>query len=93
MEKLFKHIKKLVLSEINEHLGGKGEIIEARVEKGEIRDMGVREFRILQGYFFEVYCFKCFRSSFIRLFLESDERKTWISLDIDEWNPSPWFEE
>ncbi len=89
--KVFFQVMHAVESAIVHHIGGEGEIIKLKVRNGEIYDMGQLEFLVIKGAVFEVYCFKCFCSAIIRVLLETDWEKKWISVDIDEYKKSPWF--
>ena len=74
---------------------GHGEMLTCSMEKGRISDLGDLQADIMNGRYFELYCYDCSEVAFIRLWLESGTyyKKTWISLDIDVVEDSLWFSE
>ena len=70
-----------------------GEMLTCRLESGEIRDLGDSQAELLNGRYFELYCYECSEVAFVRLWLEAGTfyKKTWISLDIDVVENSLWF--
>jgi hypothetical protein len=90
------HISSIVESIIKKHLALNGEIIKLSIERGTVSDRGEVWFEIVEGVVFEVYCFTCRSISFVRVLHEKQlygEKNEWISLDIDEYLDSQWFEE
>ncbi|MFB0560856.1 MAG: hypothetical protein ACETWM_06565 [Candidatus Lokiarchaeia archaeon] len=85
-----------VESIIEKHLALNGEIIKLKIERGTVSDRGEVWFEIVNGVVFEVYCFTCKAISFVRVLHEKQlygEKNEWISLDMDEYLDSQWFEE
>ncbi len=86
----------IVKSIIENHIGLNGEIIRLDVRGGVISDRGEIWFEVIGGVVFEVYCFTCRSISFVRILHEKQlygEKNEWISLDVDEYRDSQWFEE
>ena len=75
--------------------GENGEIISAKVGKGEISDQGQTYFEITRGHIFECYQYgtECF--AYIRVFQEKkiSGGESWISFDMDFMEKSAWFNE
>jgi hypothetical protein len=95
VEELFKDLAERVEKGIKDYIQEKGEIQTFSGGKGENIDLGIRQALLLNGKFFEVYCFDCFSISFIRVWIEESlvqEKKKWISVDVDEILNSIWFE-
>ena len=85
----------IVKSIIENHIGLNGEIIRLDVRGGVISDRGEIWFEVIGGVVFEVYCFTCRSISFVRILHEKQlygEKNEWISLDVDEYRDSQWFE-
>jgi hypothetical protein len=92
----FSYISNSVGLIIEKHLALNGEIIKMNIERGTVSDRGEVWFEIIEGVVFEVYCFTCRAISFVRVLHEKQlygEKNEWISLDIDEYLDSQWFEE
>lgn len=90
------HISSVVESTIKKHLALNGETIKLSIERGTVSDRGEIWFEIVEGVVFEVYCFTCRSIIFVRVLHEKQiygEKNEWISLDIDEYLDSQWFEE
>ncbi len=90
------YIANIVELVIEKHLALNGEIIKTNIESGTVSDRGEVWFEIVDGAMFEVYCFACSSISFVRVLHERQlygEKNEWISLDVDEYRDSPWFEE
>lgn len=90
------YISNSVESIIEKHLALNGEIIKLNIESGTVSDRGEVWFEIVDGVVFEVYCFTCKAISFVRVLHEKQlygEKNEWISLDMDEYLDSQWFEE
>jgi hypothetical protein len=90
------HISSVVESIIKKHLALNGEIIKLSIESGTVSDGGEVWFEVVEGVMFEVYCFTCRSISFVRVLHEKQlygEKNEWISLDVDEYLDSQWFEE
>ena len=90
------YIANIVESIIEKHLALNGEIIKSNIESGTVSDRGEIWFEIVNGVVFEVYCFTCKAISFVRVLHEKQlygEKNEWISLDMDEYLDSQWFEE
>ncbi|MDY6958895.1 MAG: hypothetical protein SVK08_07020 [Halobacteriota archaeon] len=78
---------------LKDHLNEKGEIQILRVSSGENIDIGIKQANVLCGRVFEMYCYKCFSITFLRVWLEEGIfiKKRWISVDVDELTETPWF--
>lgn len=90
------YIADVVESILDKHLASDGEIIRLSVGGGTVSDRGEIWFEIVDGVVFEVYCFTCRSISFVRVLHEKQlygEKNEWVSLDIDEYLDSRWFEE
>ncbi|MBS7250395.1 MAG: hypothetical protein KIH08_07370 [Candidatus Freyarchaeota archaeon] len=90
------YIADVVESILERHLASDGEIIRLSVGSGTVSDRGEIWFGIVGGVVFEVYCFTCRSISFVRILHEKQlygEKNEWVSLDIDEYLDSQWFEE
>ena len=70
--------------------------------RGENVDIGLKQALLGPAKWFEVYCFNCYSTSFIRVHLEEGLTKDkrghkWVSVDVDETgtraNRSLWFED
>jgi len=72
-----------------------GEYQSVEIKEGENVDLGIKQAEILDGRFFEVYCYKCLSIGFIRIWLEKGLyiKKKWISVDVDENLKTLWFKE
>lgn len=72
-----------------------GEYLSVEIKHGKNVDLGIRQAEILDGRFFEVYCYKCLSSAFVRIWLEKGLyiKKKWISIDVDEILETLWFKE
>jgi hypothetical protein len=72
-----------------------GEFQRVKIKDGENVDLGIKQAEILEGRFFEVYCYKCLSAAFIRVWLEKGLyiKKKWISVDVDENLKTLWFKE
>lgn len=90
------HISSVLESIIKKHLAFNGEIIKLGINGGIVNDRGEVWFEVVEGVIFEVYCFTCRSISFVRVLHEKQlygEKKEWISVDVDEYLDSQWFEE
>ncbi len=74
-------------------LAKNGEIQTIDIQAGRNIDLGIEQTKILNGKFFEFYCYTCFSIAFIRILLEEGiyYKQRWISIDIDEILNTPWF--
>ena len=72
-----------------------GEYQSVEIKHGKNVDLGLKQAEILEGRFFEVYCYKCLSIGFIRVWLEKRLyiKKSWISVDVDEILETLWFKE
>jgi len=72
-----------------------GEYQSAEIKEGENVDLGIKQAEILDGRFFEVYCYKCLSIAFVRIWLEKGLyiKKKWVSIDVDEILETLWFKE
>jgi len=72
-----------------------GEYQSVEIKHGKNVDLGIKQAEILEGRFFEVYCYKCLSIGFIRVWLEKGLyiKKSWISVDVDEILETLWFKE
>ncbi|MEM2925039.1 MAG: hypothetical protein QXJ68_05055 [Methanocellales archaeon] len=72
-----------------------GEIQIIDIQNGKNIDLGIEQARILNGKFFEFYCYHCFSITFIRILLEEGiyYKQRWISIDLDEILNTPWFKD
>ncbi len=70
-----------------------GEKIVCDVNKGEIIDCGVRQFRVERGTFMEVYDYSRSTAIFIRLYCISNGAEEWLALYVDENPVTPWWED
>lgn len=72
-----------------------GEIQIIDIQAGRNIDLGVEQAKILNGKFFEFYCYNCFSITFIRILLEEGiyYKNRWISIDMDEILNPPWFKD
>lgn len=70
--------------------------------RGENVDLGLKQALLGPAKWFEVYCFNCYSTSFVRVHLEEgltkDKRgQRWVSVDVDETgtrsSKSLWFED
>lgn len=89
----FEDIANFVEENLKEHLKEKGEIQITRISSGKNIDLGIKQANILDGRYFEIYCYKCFSIVFLRMWVEEGlyVKKSWISIDIDELLDTPWF--
>lgn len=74
-------------------IAASGEKIAGKIAGGEIFDSGVKQFKILRGFFIEVYDYKTMTVAFVRLYQISDKNKEWAALYIDENPSTPWWNE
>ncbi|MDY6966606.1 MAG: hypothetical protein SVM80_11700 [Halobacteriota archaeon] len=94
-EELFLSIADRIKEHLIKHLKESGEIQVLKVSSGENIDLGIKQARILDGRFFEMYCYKCFSIVFLRIWLEEGIfiKKRWVSVDVDELISTPWFKD
>jgi hypothetical protein len=96
LHEFLSHISSVLESIIKKHLELNGEIIKLGISGGTVDDRGEIWFEVVEGVIFEVYCFTCKSISFVRVLHEKQlygEKKEWISIDVDEYLDSQWFEE
>ncbi len=72
-----------------------GEYQSVEIKHGKNVDLGIKQAEILDGRFFEVYCYRCSSATFVRIWLEKGLyiKKKWISIDVDENLKTLWFKE
>lgn len=72
-----------------------GEYQSVEIKYGENVDLGIKQAEILDGRFFEVYCYDCLSIAFVRVWMEKGLyiKKKWISVDVDENLKTLWFKE
>ena len=70
-----------------------GEYQSVEIKHGKNVDLGIKQAEIVNGKFFEVYCYKCLSTAFVRIWLEKGLyiKKKWISVDVDENLKTLWF--
>jgi hypothetical protein len=92
LNKFFAELTDFISSAITNNVP-KGEIQSADIKHGRNVDMGIDQAEIINGRFFEIYCYNCFSITFVRVWLEKALfiEKKWISIDIDEIQHTPWF--
>ena len=92
---IFFEIVKLIETELTDTKKFYGEIQKIEIKKGENIDIGIKQVEIINGRYYELYCYKCYSLIFLRLWLEKglavSKNKIWISIDIDEILDTPWF--
>ncbi len=96
-EELYKDVAKAVEQGVRKLVLDCGEV-QTLEGHGENVDLGLKQTLLLQGRYFEVYCFNCYSVTFVRVHLEEgltkDKRgQQWVSVDVDEVAKSPWFED
>ncbi|MDY6864375.1 MAG: hypothetical protein SVY15_00180 [Halobacteriota archaeon] len=80
---------------LKDRLNESGEVQILEISSGENIDIGIKQAEVLCGRLFEIYCYKCFSITFLRVWLEEGIfiKKRWISVDVDELTGTPWFNE
>jgi|GEM_PF-4984013 len=80
---------------LKDHLRESGEVQILKISSGENIDIGIKQADVIGGRVFEMYCYKCFSITFLRVWLEEGIfiKKRWISVDVDELTDTPWFKD
>lgn len=89
----FGDISEFIEEKLKERLKEDGEVQISKILSGKNIDLGIKQANILDGRYFEIYCYKCFSIVFLRIWLEEGiyVKKKWISVDMDELLKTPWF--
>ena len=95
IDNFFVDISNFIEEKLKEHLKKDGEIQITKISSGQNIDLGIKQANIIDGRYFEMYCYKCFSIVFLRIWLEEGiyVKKKWISIDVDELLETPWFKE
>jgi len=95
IDDFFVDISNFIEKKLKERLKKDGEIQITKISSGQNIDLGIKQANIIEGRYFEIYCYKCFSIVFLRIWLEEGiyVKKKWISVDVDELLETPWFKD
>lgn len=96
VQQVFDELAACIEEKTGDMLKDRGEIQTVTISDGRNIDMGQEQAHLLDGRYFEAYCYECRSITFIRLWLEKttyDDKAPWISIDIDEIENSLWFKD